>query len=191
MAVAVYPRLGELLRARDLSVAELGRRIERQFGMAVDRKTLYRLAASAAVQRADLEIAGAAAAVLGVGLDDLFDVEATPLAPVSAPPSADLPPDQSRRLAALLEGQGKRRLTRAERAEVKALVAEYGRRVHEHFLHEIAWKRGIPLEQARHDVQRELERALEEWRAFSANPRWREIATSQLESPIPEARPVE
>src|SRR5688572_31898945 len=105
MAVAVYPRLGELLRARNLSVAALSRQIERQFGMAVDRKTLYRLAASAAVQRADLEIAGAAAAVLGVGLGDLFDIEATPLAPAGEPPSPDLPPDQSRRLAALLEEQ--------------------------------------------------------------------------------------
>ena len=74
MAVAVYPRLSELLRARNLSVAELERQIKRRFGLSVDPKTLYRLTYAEPVQRADLEIAGAAAAVLGVGLDDLFEV---------------------------------------------------------------------------------------------------------------------
>ena len=54
----------DLLRERDLTVAELERRIRRQFGLKVDPKTLYRLTHGDPVQRADLEIAGAAAVIL-------------------------------------------------------------------------------------------------------------------------------
>jgi hypothetical protein len=190
MAVAVYPRLGELLRERLISVAELGWQIERQFGLSVDRKTLYRLTSSAAVQRADLEIAGAAAAVLGVGLEDVFDVRATPLATAIPSPSAELAPEQRRRLTALLSAQGERMLTRAERTELKALIADYGRRVHEHFLHEIAQKRGVSVEQARHDVQIEFDRALQEWQHFSADPRWRDIVAAQGNSASPESAAI-
>ena len=66
MGVAVYPRLSELLRANQLTVAELERQIEQRFGLEVDPKTLYRLSHTDPVQRADLQIAGAAAAILGV-----------------------------------------------------------------------------------------------------------------------------
>jgi hypothetical protein len=64
MGVVFFARLGDWPRARNLSVAELERRIEHRFGLSVDPKTLYRLAATEAVRRADLEIAGAAASVL-------------------------------------------------------------------------------------------------------------------------------
>src|SRR5918911_4085264 len=46
MSVVVYPQLGTLLHAHGLSVAELERRIEQCFGLAVDPKTLYRLASA-------------------------------------------------------------------------------------------------------------------------------------------------
>jgi hypothetical protein len=80
MGIAVYPRLHEILRARHLSVAELERQMELRFGLRVDAKTLYRLTHTAPIQRADLKVAGAAAAVLGVSLSDLFDVQAVPVA---------------------------------------------------------------------------------------------------------------
>ncbi len=38
MGVAVYPRLGELLRESDLTVADLERQIERFFGLHVDQR---------------------------------------------------------------------------------------------------------------------------------------------------------
>ena len=44
MGVTVYSRLGELLRARDLTVADLQNRIAARFGLAVDARTLDRLA---------------------------------------------------------------------------------------------------------------------------------------------------
>ncbi|MBI3972250.1 MAG: hypothetical protein HY332_13275 [Chloroflexi bacterium] len=179
MAVAVYPRLGELLQERNLTVAELERRIEARFGVAVDRKTLYRLSSSHAVQRADLEIAGAAAVVLGVGLGDLFDVHVTPATGADEPQRAELPPERSRRLAALLDEQDRRRLTRAEQAELRALVAEYGRRLHDYYLHDIARQRGISVEQAHREVQSDYERAVGEWHVFTTDPRWRERVVAQ------------
>lgn len=169
MSVAVYPRLGELLRQRDLSVAELERRIEQRFGLAVDTKTLYRLAHRAAVQRADLQVAGAAAAVLGVGLTDLFDVETIPVnAPADEVPQ-DLTPAESRHLADLLDRQGSGSLSDAGRAELEALVGEYGRRLHERRLRELAEQHGIPIEQARAESQAQLDGALGWWSAFGAD----------------------
>lgn len=168
MGVAVYPRLGDLLRTRNISVAELERRIEARYGLAVDRKTLYRLTSPGEVQRADLKVAGAAAAVLGVDLGEVFDVQAIPAAGDEEHP-ADLGPDQAQRLALILDLQGRRTLTPAERSELHALVAEYGRRLHEWQLREIAQQRGLSLEQARAEVATELREALEWWRGFQAN----------------------
>jgi hypothetical protein len=172
VSVAVYPRLNELLRLHELTVAELERRIARRFGLSVDPKTLYRLASTEPVQRADLEIAGAVAAVLGVGLDDLFDVHAVPVADEESA-AGELDPEQSRRLAELFDRQAHGTLTDSERQELEALVAEYGRRLHELRLQEIAQRRGVPVEQARREVEAQLEDALAWWRAFEADPRRR------------------
>jgi hypothetical protein len=178
MAVAVYPRLSELLRARNLSVAELERQIERRFGLSVDPKTLYRLTYAEPVQRADLEIAGAAAAVLGVGLDDLFEVRATPVDEV-AEARRDLGPQESRRLAELFDRQSQGALSTAEQAELEALVAEYGRRLHERRIQELAERRGIPVERARHEAATQLEEALAWWRGFEADPEQRRLVATR------------
>jgi transcriptional regulator with XRE-family HTH domain len=170
MGVAVYPKLSELLRANNLTVAELGRQIERRFGMSVDPKTLYRLAHADPVQRADLEIAGAAAAVLGVGLDDLFAVEATPVDDDEDSLSGDLDPAQSRRLAELFDRQARETLSEVERQEIEGLVSEYGRRVHERRLQELAKRRGMSVEETRREVAAQFDQALEWWRAFEAEP---------------------
>lgn len=177
MAVEVYPRLHELLRARNLSVAELERQIEQRFGLSVDPKTLYRLTYAEPVQRADLEIAGAAAAVLGVGLDDLFEVRATPV-DEGEKARSDLGPQESRRLAELFDRQARGDLSTAEQAELEALVAEYGRRLHERRIRELAERRGIPIERARREAAAQLEEALAWWRVFEADPeRRRRVAT--------------
>src|SRR5207253_8097880 len=57
MVVAVYPRLGELLQERKLTVAELQRQIETRYALPVDRKTLYRLTYHEPVRRAELDVA--------------------------------------------------------------------------------------------------------------------------------------
>src|SRR5256885_7171090 len=72
MGVTVYSHLGELLRARNLTVADLQDRIAARFGLAVDARTLERLARSDRIRRPDLEVAGAVASVLDIGLDDIF-----------------------------------------------------------------------------------------------------------------------
>jgi hypothetical protein len=175
MGVAVYPRLGDLLRTRNISVAELERRIEARYGLSVDRKTLYRLTSPGEVQRADLKVAGAAAAVLGVDLGDVFDVQVIPTVSDEEHP-ADLDPDQAQRLALLLDLQGRRTLTPSERSELHALVAEYGRRLHEWQLQEIAQQRGLSLEETRAEVAADLGEALEWWRGFQADRRRRRAA---------------
>jgi hypothetical protein len=168
MGIAVYPRLDALLRERDLSVAELERRIEQRFGLRVDPKTLYRLTHADPVQRADLEIAGAAAKILGVGLDDIFEVQASPVD--VRDPQFDLTPEESRRMSALLDKQGLSGLSPDEQGELEHLLSEFGRRLHERRLRSIAQKRGVSVEQARQDVARELDEAGKWWADFESDP---------------------
>src|SRR5579871_6508148 len=135
-----------------MTVAELERQIKERFGLSVNVKTLYRLTQAAAVQRADLEIAGATASILGVGLDDLFTIEAYS---DSDDGEADMPilgPADSRRMAALVDRQAQRLLTDEEWAELEKLVATYGRLLHERRVREVARKQGRPFE----DVRREM-----------------------------------
>lgn len=185
MGIAVYPRLGQLLEANRMTVAELERQIESRFGMSVDSKTLYRLTHADAVQRADLEIAGAAAAVLGVGLDDVFDVRVVRVdSNESAPTGAlgDLAPEQSRRLSELFDRQSRGELTEDERREMEGLVKEWGSRQHEYRLRHIAALRGVTVEEARAQIAAEFEKALEWWREFEADPRRRRAVIMRARS---------
>lgn len=176
MGVMVYSRLGDLLRARHLTVDDLQRQIAARFGLAVDARTLDRLARDERVRRPDMEIAAAAAAVLGANLNDVFAVEAIPLSngdTNGVPDDAEddlLDPPQSRRLQALFDLRDKRPLTEDEQAEMHTLVAEYGRRVHERGLREIAQQRHLPLEQVRAEVAEDFERRLAWWDEVQADP---------------------
>ncbi len=78
MRVAVYPRLADLLEEQHLIIQELERRIAERFGIDVASAGLQRLVERSPLRQTDLELAGAAAAALGVGLDDLFTVAALP-----------------------------------------------------------------------------------------------------------------
>ena len=180
MGIAVYPRLDGLLRERGLTVAELERRIERQFGMTVDPETLYCLTHADPIQRADLEVAGAVAKVLDVRLDDIFDVQAT----ASINPSEDgaslLSPAESRRMSDLLDQQGRTGLSDAERDELNDLVSEQARRIHEIRIREIAQLRGVSAEQAERDVAQELADALKWWAEFEADPENRRRAVAEF-----------
>jgi hypothetical protein len=155
MVVAVYPRLGELLQRRGLTVAELQRQIEGRFALPVDRKTLYRLTYHEPIKRAELDVAAAAAAVLGVGLSEMFEVEANPV----TDDLGDLTPEEASRMAELLDAQTRRALPAAERQELEGLVDEYGRRLVERALRERAERRGLSLEEERRDAELAVERA--------------------------------
>ncbi len=168
MGITVYPRLAGLLKERDLTVAELGRRIEDRFGVGVNAKTLYRLAQAAPVQRADLEIAGAAAAILGIGLDELFTIDARPREDEGEEAADILGPADSRRMAGLVDRQAHGLLTDAEWEELETLVATYGRRLHERRVREVARQRGQPLERVRREMEESLAQAAAQWRAIEA-----------------------
>ncbi len=125
MGIAVYSRLGDVLRNQGLTVSDLQRRIAARFRFAVDERTLDRLARADHVRRPNLEIVAAAADVLGVGFDDIF-VVGTTSADTNGPgierardeEEDVLDPDQSRRLEDLLEARDWRTLTDDESAEL-------------------------------------------------------------------------
>ncbi len=165
MSVVVYPRLAELLEARHLTVAELERQIRDRYGLAVNLKTLYRLTQATPVQRADLEIAGATAAILGVGLDDLFTVNAVATDEQSEVDLRILGPEDSRRMATLIDLQAQRLLTEREWDELETLVTKYGQLLHERRLRVRARQHGVSLEQERQDSEAYLTEALKHWRA--------------------------
>ncbi len=175
MSVMVYSRLGAVLRGKNMTVSDLARAITERFGLEVDERTLDRLTQTARVRRPDIELAGAAAAALDVGLDDVFAVEAVPITEEStdaesAEKESVLTPAERQRLRQLYEQQGRRALTEDEWAEMDALVAHYGRLVYEQGVRDIATARGLPVEQARADLVAELERALAWRRQLDADP---------------------
>jgi hypothetical protein len=174
VSVAVYPRLEELLRERNLTVAELKRQIVARYGLTFDQRTLDRLAQREPVRRADLTIAGAAAQILGVGLGDLFAVEAIPVGVSSHPDDDLLDDDQAERMLELLDLQDERPLTRSERRELRGLVDEYGRRFCEYHDHRIAERRGVPVEEVRREAEERIARARVVLHELEANPRRRQ-----------------
>ena len=167
MSVSVIPRLRQLLEQRGLTIAELERRIEQDYGERVDPKGLYRLASDEPMQRADLRIAGAAASVLEVGLGDLFTIEAVRLGRAQ-PQAAYLSPEQARRLSRLLDRQARGRLNQDERHEMDDLVQQYGQRLHEAKVREYASRRGLSLDQARADLQHDLGEQVQAFQAERA-----------------------
>src|SRR4051794_10373553 len=125
MTVVVYPQLGELLQERHLTVADLERQLRHRFGLTVNIKTLYRLTKPEPIQRADLEVALATAAILGVSLDQLFTMQ-------TVPDEADelaLAEDAAvnKRLSELFDLRATRSLTPTEQEELDRLVVEYSR----------------------------------------------------------------
>lgn len=178
MGVMVYSRLGDLLRARHLTVDDLQRQLAARFGLAVDARTLDRLARDERVRRPDVEIVAAAAAVLDARLDDLFAITALPMddeGAVGTDTSAGeegnvLSSEQSRRLSELFDRQDDGRLTAAERAELDTLVDAWGRAVNERGIRELAARRGLPIEQMRAEVLADVDRALAWWREVQDDP---------------------
>jgi transcriptional regulator with XRE-family HTH domain len=180
MGVAVYPRLGRLLRTRNLSVAELGREIESRLGLSTDPKTLYRLASDAPIQRADLEVAGAIASILGISLDELFDVKIEPRVSNDDTEQSVLDADQARRLSELFDRQSTGHLLPSEQDELNALVSAYGRKLHEQRLREFAHNRGVSLEEARAQSAKLLDEAQRWWQTIEEDPmKRRELVRSR------------
>jgi len=176
VAVTVYSRLSELLLDKSLTVADLERQIGERFGIEVDRRALQRLTYAEPIERVDLSLAGAAAVVLGVDLGELFELEVGATGGAETAEIGDLGPDQSRRLAALLDRRARQGLSTAEQGELEGLVEEYGRRLHERLLHDRVGGRGRPVDGAREQAAVELSRALQWWRSVEGDAEWRRAA---------------
>src|SRR5258708_9426056 len=170
--ISVSPQLGSLLQERQMSVAELLRRIEGRFGLAVEPKTLYRLTRPEPVQRTDLTIAAAAASVLDVTLDALFVVSEVPFSDVG-PSGPDGAPELARRLSELFATQSTRELTVAEEVELRALLAQYAHAQPQSRIQSIAEKQGITIDDARREVETTFASVETEWTAFQRSPRAR------------------
>ena len=177
----VYPRLGEVLASKNVTVPELERKIKDQFGLSIKPEALYWLLLDEEpVRQVDLQVVGAAAAALGVALDDLFAVETAPNDTRTEANKPVLGARDSRRLAQLLAKQGRETLSDTESEELEALVAKYRHLLHERRLGEIARQRGISVEQARREAEVQVDETLRWWRAFSADPQRRQGVADQV-----------
>jgi len=184
MGVMVYSRLGDLLRVRNLTVRDLQQKIVARFGLALDTRSLDRLARDERVRRPNMELVVAAAAVLDVGLDDVFDSETVPEidgsvvnreGPGGVPDNSEeqqdvLAPAQRQRLEALFALQDQRLLTEDERIERDALVRTYGHALNEQGLHELARRSGVPVAHVRAEVMAETDRVLVWLQDVQADP---------------------
>jgi len=178
MSVMVYPRLGDVLESKNVTVAELERQIRERFDVAVDPMALYgMLLDDEPIRRVDLDVVGAVAAVLHVPLDDLFIVETTPNGTGAVEDEAILGPEDSRRMAALFDQAA---LSDSERIEIQELVSTYNRLLHERRVHEIAQDRGVPQEQVRREAEAAVATTLDWLQAFDADPQRREELAKQV-----------
>jgi hypothetical protein len=181
LPVTVYPRLGDVLRRKNLTVAELERQIEQRYGVPVDRKTLHRLTYPEPIERVDLEVTGAVAAVLGVGIGELFEVEAVALDGGDGGGEAgELTPEESSRLSELFDQQSRRALREGEQVELDGLVARYGQFLRERLLRARAQRERIPAEEARARTDDELGRLLAWWRPVERDEAWRRRLASRV-----------
>jgi len=178
MSVAVYSRLGDLLRARGLDVEDLRRRIVADTGLEVNARTLASLVGDKRVMRPDIEVAGATATALGVPLDDIFDVRVVPDA-VETNGEGDgtgagewdpLDPERSRRLDDLRALRDERDLDNEESAELQSLVDEAGHAIIERGIQEIAHARGLSTDRVRGEIMEATERSSAAWHALQNDP---------------------
>ncbi len=73
------------------------------------------------------------------------------------------------------------RLTNDEQAELDVLVGAWGHAVNERGIHDLAARRGVPVEQMQAEVLGDVDRALAWWREVQNNP-------ARLEAVIHEAK---
>jgi hypothetical protein len=180
MPVTVYPRLGDVLRGQNLTVAELERQIEQRYGVQVDRKTLHRLTYPEPIERVDLEVTGAVAAVLGVELGELFEVEAVAVGNSDGAETGELNVEESRRLSELFDQQARRALREGEQHELGGLVDKYGQLLRERLLRGRAARERVLVEEARARTDAELTRMLSWWQRVEGNESWRRRLASRV-----------
>lgn len=196
MSVVVYSRLGDLLRSSNLTVEQLRGLIAARTGLQVDMRSLMGLAGDGRVARPDVEIAGAAAAALDVPLDDLFDVRVSPESEDSRGWHATgegsgmkgidalLDPEWRGRLEAILatvDGD-EEALKPAERAEVDRLRTAIAGAVVNGGLHDIADRRGVPVERVRAEIMVAAAQSSARWKSLQADPALMAVAVREAKT---------
>jgi hypothetical protein len=117
-AIRGYSRLGKILSERDMTVADLGRLLDRR-RVRVNPKTLYRLGdPTAAIERLDMAVAGEICKALTIDLSTLVSFETV------RPGLHKLSPARQRRLDVLLDRQSEGKLSGREQSELVDLVEE-------------------------------------------------------------------
>lgn len=169
MAVAIYGQLDRLLRERNLTIDDLKRQIEQRYGLVVEDATLDRIARPTPEGYANLTAAGAAASVLGVGLDDLFAVSAIS---IDDDPSklSFLSEDETQRLWALQDLQDERKLSHDEQHELEGLMETYGRRLNDFYRQREAHGRGVSAEQVEHEEAERIAKATSWLASLESDP---------------------
>jgi hypothetical protein len=170
-SVAVFGQLDHILRERNLTLADLKRQIEERFDSVIDTAGLDALAGAETLDRANFALIGAITDTLGVTLDDLFAVQASPVRVPASPPASFLTERQAHRLHELLDQQGEHKLSADERRELEILVYdEDGRRLIDYYRRKQAQEQGISLEQVRREEAEHIEWAKKRPRQLHADP---------------------
>lgn len=188
MSIEVYPQLGALLAERSLTEEDLARQIRAQFGLRVSVAMVTQLAQQGSLHAANVEVAVAAAQVLGIGLDDLFlsvahpvatDEKRTPYEETATTPSRPSADDNQpvyfkgytqEEIASLLDDRTYGYPGIDNQEHVDSLIDEYGRALYDRHLEAYADEREITVEQARAEVTASFAEFVEWQRAFEAEP---------------------
>ena len=120
MDKGAWSTLPNLLAEKNLTVADLHQILQKR-GFAVNKKSLYRLAAAQPVQKLDTVIARAVCEALDVGLQDLIQFQKPKFE------LKRLDPKSQRELDRLMDKNNEGELTKAEQARFKALLDEVQR----------------------------------------------------------------
>ncbi len=181
MSVTMYSRLGELLRTKSWTVAELERHIDEHFGVLVDPDVLDRLMRDGPIRHADLSAIGAVATVLGIELGDLFRVRAIPIDADAEEDMSDLSRKDSRCLDMLVARQDRGPLLESEQADMRELITKSARHMHERRVRQYARQRRISEEQARREMEDSFDEAIDWLRAFESDPQQQRDVEKRIE----------
>jgi len=174
MALAVYSRVGSVLRARGASLDDVRALIASRYGLAIDARSLTDLARDGRLQRPDIEMLKAVASILKVRVDDLLDVRNLEVDAAVTAPDHDilLDPERDEQLRHLktLRDRSDRPLTELEADELDALTTATARALIDRHIRELAEHRAVPVETVRAWVMDAVEDAARVAAELEADP---------------------
>lgn len=167
MSIDISPQLGSILARRQMTEDDLARQIRERFDLGADASMIARLARQDTLQNANVELAVAAARILGVSLDDLFRTADSP-SPMEVF-SGQLHGHSPEVIAALLDDQTYDDESPEGGDCVDSLLAEYGRTIYDRHLRDYADEHGMTIERAREVVMRDFVDTLHQYDATAAS----------------------